>query len=260
MKVLCVGDIVGEPGRKAFKAGLKIIKQSKPLDVIIANAENAAGGAGITEETAQEIFQSGADIITTGDHIWDQKQMIPVIGTIKNFLRPVNYPLFTPGVGSVIIEKHNLKIGVLQLQGRVFMKPLENPFSFAEKIVGQLRKETNIICVDVHAEATSEKLALAYFLKGKVSVIFGTHTHIPTADERIFPEGTAYITDIGMTGPLNSILGRKPEQIIERFIKQVPVKCEVAKGDMQIQGIIADINEKTGKAFSIERVHLIIQV
>jgi metallophosphoesterase (TIGR00282 family) len=256
VKLLFVGDIVGEPGRRVLRAILRKLRESRGIDVVIANGENSAGGAGITVNTAAEILQAGVDIITSGDHLWDQKEVVMLLQTESRFLRPLNYPPGTLGQGSAIWRdgSRTPPVAVLNLQGRTFMPPLENPFLCAKAEVPRLRQITPIIFVDMHAEATSEKIALARMLDGQVSAVVGTHTHVQTADEQIFPGGTAYLTDAGFTGPHESILGREIEPIIERFCANTPQKFGVASERILLQGVLIEINPQTGRALSIERI------
>lgn len=255
MKILFIGDIVGNPGRRAVKELLPGLKSRFGIDFVIANGENAAGGAGITVNTAKELFDAGVNVITSGDHLWDQKEVVTLLETEPRFLRPLNYPDGVPGKGSNVYNLDNgIIIGVINLQGRVFMDAIENPFQVAQKAVESLRKQTNIIVIDFHAEATSEKIAMARMLDGKVSAVFGTHTHVQTADEQIFPNGTAFICDVGFTGPHESVIGREIEPIVARFLTHQPRKCEVAKGNVILQGAWVEIDEKSGKAVSIHRV------
>ena len=255
MKVLVIGDIVGKPGRRAIKELLPPIKEEEDVGVTIANAENAAGGSGVTPPIAEELFGYGIDVLTSGDHIWKKREINEFISRESRLLRPANYPAGVPGTGATLIEAPDgTKIGVINLLGRVFMEPVECPFRAAKEAVKRLRQTTSLIIVDIHAEATSEKLALCCYLDGEVSAVLGTHTHVQTADERVTPAGTACITDLGMTGPFESILGRKKEQIIERFILQMPVRFEMAENDIMLCGAIVDIDSKTGRAISIKRV------
>src|ERR1017187_1621635 len=236
------------------------LRQEYHLDFVIANGENSAGGSGITPKTAGEIFSAGVDAITTGDHLWDQKEVIELLQNEKRFLRPLNYPPGTPGQGSAIFEVRSSEsgvwssIGVLNAQGRTFMPPLENPFLLALDEVKRLRQQTKIIFVDFHAEATSEKIAFARMLDGQVSAVVGTHTHVQTADEQIFPGGTAYLSDAGFTGPHDSVLGREIEPVIERFRANTPQKFDVAKGRILLQGALIEIDAATGRALSIRRI------
>ncbi|MEW6008315.1 MAG: TIGR00282 family metallophosphoesterase [Candidatus Omnitrophota bacterium] len=252
MRVLFIGDIVGRPGRETIAKLLPGLKKEFNLDLILANAENAAGGSSITASVANELFSAGVDALTSGDHIFKKKEVFEIIAHPR-ILRPANFPENVPGKGHILINKDSNKVLIINLQGRVFMSPIDCPFRVARNILAGV-EDTKIIIVDMHAEATSEKIALGWFLDGKVSAIFGTHTHVQTADECILPEGTAFITDVGMTGSCASVIGRKKEQIIERFLSGIPTRFELAKGDEQLQGAVVDIDEKTGKARSIERI------
>lgn len=255
MKVLIIGDIVGNPGRGAVKKFIADFDALDKFELIIANGENAAGGSGITASITSELLSSGVDVITTGDHIWKRKEVIDIIDIESKLLRPANYPESVPGKGSVITTtRGGIKVGVLNLLGRVFMAPLDCPFKVARKEIERIKKVTNIIIVDIHAEATSEKIALGWYLDGLVSAVVGTHTHVQTADQRVLPNGTAYISDIGMTGPIDSVLGRRREDVLQRFVSCMPVRFEIASENIQVQGVIVDIDSKTGRAISIERV------
>ena len=262
MKLLFIGDIVGQPGRRAVTELLPKLREQHGLDFVIANGENSAGGSGITPKTAEEIFSAGVDVITSGDHLWDQKEVMELLANEKRFLRPLNYPPGTPGQGSGVFQiknsklktQNSLSIAVLNLQGRAFMQPLENPFLAARAEVERLRLQTKIIFVDIHAEATSEKIALAWMLDGQVSAVVGTHTHVQTADEQIFPGGTAYLTDAGFTGPHESVLGREIEPVLKRFLTGMPQRFEVAKNNVLLHGAIIEIDDATGKALKIQRV------
>jgi len=255
VKILFIGDIVGEPGRKAVKNLLPKLREQHGLDFIIANGENSAGGSGITPATAEEIFSAGVDVITSGDHLWDQKEVVELLRNEKRFVRPLNYPPGTAGQGSVVIQKGSLPpVAVLNLQGRTFMPVLENPFQLGRAEVERLRQQAKIIFVDIHAEATSEKIALARMLDGQVSAVIGTHTHVQTADEQIFPGGTAYLTDAGFTGPHESVLGREIQPIINRFLTNLPQRFEVAKGRAFLQGALVTIDDSSGRATGIQRV------
>jgi len=255
MKILFIGDIVGSPGRDAVKKLLPELKKEHNLDFVIANAENAAGGSGITARVAEELFAAEVNVLTSGDHIWKKREVFEIIEQEERLLRPVNFPLGAPGRGFAAFKtKEAGKIGVINVNGRVFMEPLDCPFKTTLAAVEALSKETKIIIVDIHAEATSEKVALGWYLDGKASAILGTHTHIQTADERILPQGTAYLTDVGMTGPHDSVIGRRIEDVLERFVTCVPVRFEVADQNIQLQGAVLDIDEDTGKAKSIVRI------
>lgn len=257
MKILFIGDIVGEPGRKALSLSLNKIVENNKIDLVVANIENAAGGFGITPKVAEDLFEMGIHVMTSGNHLWDKKEAKEYIKIEKRLLRPANYPEGVPGYGSGIFETlYGEKIGIINLSGRVFMGNLDCPFRVAKREIGNLKKETKAILIDFHAEATSEKQALAWYLDGQVSGIIGTHTHVQTADEQILPEGTAYITDAGMTGPTLSVIGIRKEQAIERFLTQTPIRFEVPKGPLQFNGVIIEIDEKEGLATTIQRLQM----
>jgi metallophosphoesterase (TIGR00282 family) len=255
LRILFLGDIIGEPGRRAVTELLPKLKQDSAVDFVIANGENAAAGRGITPRITIDLLRAGVAVITTGDHVWDQKELVGFIDTEPRLLRPLNYPDGTPGAGSIVLETAKGKVGVINVQGRTFMLPaLDNPFRQTLDEVEKLRLQTPVIFVDVHAETTSEKIALGRFLDGKVSAVAGTHTHVQTADEQIFPGGTAFICDAGMCGPTRSILGREIQPIIQRFYTSMPVNFPVAKGEVKVHGILVDVDESTGKAVQIQRV------
>jgi len=255
VKVLFIADIVGQPGRRAVKELLPKLRQQHTVNLVLGNGETAAGGSGITVKPAEEIFSAGVDIITSGDHLWDQKEVMELLEHERRFVRPLNYPPGTPGQGSVIFQSDRLPpVGILNLQGRTFMPPLDNPFHCALAEVERLRQQTNIILVDFHAEATSEKVALARMLDGRVSAVIGTHTHVQTADEQIFPGGTAFLCDAGFTGPHESVIGREIEPIIKRFMTNQPQKFEVAKSNVLLQGALVEIDERTGRPSKIVRI------
>jgi metallophosphoesterase (TIGR00282 family) len=255
VKILFIGDIVGSPGRKAVAHLVPRLRSDHGLSLVIANGENSAGGSGITVATANELFTAGVDAITSGDHLWDQKDVMNLLANEPRFLRPQNYPNGTLGQGSAVFEREGCPpVGVINLQGRTFMSDLENPFHSAIAEVERLRQRTNIIFIDMHAEATSEKIALARMLDGKVSAVVGTHTHVQTADEQIFPGGTAFLCDAGFTGAHESVLGREIEPIIKRFMTNMPQRFDVAKERVLLQGVIIGINDSSGKAESIQRV------
>ena len=253
VKLLFIADIVGQPGRRAVKELVPQLKRRHLIDVVVANGENSAGGSGITVNTAAEIFAAGVDVITSGDHLWDQKEVMELLANEPRFVRPLNYPAGTPGRGSLVYDGL-AKIAVLNLQGRTFMPPLENPFHAALAEVKRLRQTTRSIFIDFHAEATSEKVALARMLDGQVSAVVGTHTHIQTADEQIFPGGTAFLCDAGFTGPHESVIGREIDPIVQRFLTGMPQRFEVARDRVMLQGALVDIDELTGRATRIQRV------
>ncbi|MBU4478170.1 MAG: YmdB family metallophosphoesterase [Candidatus Omnitrophica bacterium] len=295
MNILIIGDIVGEPGRQALRKVIPILRQREDIDFVIANGENAAGGSGITPQVLNEILNAGVDVVTSGDHIFKKREILDVISFQDRLLRPANYPQGVAGHGyTVLTAKNNKKIGVINLCGRVFMEPLDCPFRCAMELVKKIKQETELIIVDMHAEATSEKMAMGWYLNGQVSAVVGTHTHVQTADERILPlqpEGhglesvyewpsgripphgqekrnvpgvargaspdaayTAYITDIGMTGAVDSVIGRKTEQVLVRFLTHTPTRFEVADKNVQVQGVILAVDENTGQAISIRRI------
>ena len=257
--MLFVGDIVGKPGRQAVAQILPNLREELCADFVIANGENAAGGMGITKETGAEIFRAGVDAITLGNHVWAKRDSYPYLDEESRIVRPANYPNGAPGRGWAIFHTETgVAIGIVNLCGRVFMDHLENPFTIADRAIETLAPQTDVILVDFHAEATSEKGALGVFLDGKVSAVIGTHTHIPTADERILPKGTAFITDIGMTGPIDSIIGVKKEQVLERFLYTTPRKFEVAEGPAMVCALYLEIDPKSGKALSVRRDKVII--
>lgn len=257
MKVLFIGDIVGESGRKALRRGLPNITERLKIDFVIANVENAAGGFGITQDIGKEILSLGVDVLTSGNHIWDKKEAVSYIAEEQRLLRPANYPEDVPGQGSIIIKTHNgEKIAVLNITGRVFMNQADNPFRVSKREILKLKKHTNIIIVDFHAEATSEKSAFGWFLDGEATAVIGTHTHVQTADETILTKGTAFITDVGMTGPINSVIGIKKEIILRKFLTYMPARFETAKGKSLLSAVVIDIDTKSGNAKNIERLQL----
>src|SRR5436305_9273255 len=255
LTILFLGDIVGEPGRSAVIARLPELKEKYALDFTIVNGENAAGGRGITGKITIDLLRAGVSVITTGDHIWDQKEIFGFIDTEPRLLRPINYPAGAPGHGSIVLETAKGKIGVINVQCRTFMLPiLENPFHAMEAAIAKMRTETSVIVFDVHGETTSEKIALVRFLYGKVSAVVGTHTHVQTADEQIFPGGTDFLCDAGMCGPVNSILGRAIDPIMNRFVSNLPASFPVAGGEVRLHGALIEIDERTGRAIRISRV------
>jgi metallophosphoesterase (TIGR00282 family) len=259
LTILFLGDIVGEPGRSAVIANLPRLKESHAVDFVIVNGENAAGGRGITPKITIDLLRAGVSVITTGDHIWDQKEIISFIDTEPRLLRPINYPAGAPGNGSILLETAKGKVGVVSVQMRTFMQPiLENPFPAVAAAVAALREETPVVFVDAHGETTSEKIAIGRFLDGKASAVIGTHTHVQTADEQIFPGGTAFLCDAGMCGPASSILGRSIEPIVNRFISNLPALFPVARGAVRLCGAVVSIDETTGRATSIVRINELI--
>ncbi len=257
MLILFIGDIIGEPGRKTVARHVPKLVRERGVDFVIANAENAAGGFGVTPDVAKELFAVGVHVITSGNHIWDKREIIEYIKTEPRLLRPANYPKGAPGGGSVVVTAPSgEKIGVLQLMGRVAMPTLDCPFRVGRHEVEKLRQEARTIIVDMHAEATSEKTAMGWYLDGDVSGVFGTHTHVQTADERILPKGTAYLTEVGMVGPTESVIGIKKEIAIEKFLTQMPRRFEVAPGPCVFSAVLFEVDTAVGKALSIERLRI----
>ena len=255
IRLLFLGDIVGEPGRRAVIDNVKRFREECGVDFIVVNGENSANGRGITPKISIDLLRAGVAVITTGDHIWDQKEVVSYLDTEPRLLRPINYPAGTPGHGSIVLETAKGKVAVVNVQGRTFMQPsLENPFLRMEQEIETLLTETCVIFVDVHAETTSEKIAMGRFLDGRVSAVVGTHTHTQTADDQIFPGGTAFLCDAGMCGPSESVLGREISPIIERFLTSRPIMFPIARGPVKIQGALIEIDEVSGRALSIERI------
>lgn len=257
MNILFIGDIVGKPGRRIIRELLYPAINQYQADFCIANAENAAAGFGVTHKVVQQLLHMGIDCLTSGNHIWDKREVIEVLNLEPKLLRPANYPQANPGHSYGVFEsKGGHKIGVLNLQGRVFMTCIDCPFHAAKRIIPILKKSCQIVVVDIHAEATSEKLAMGWYLDGQVTAVVGTHTHIPTADAKVLPKGTAYITDVGMTGPYDSIIGIKKEAALERFLTQIPQKFTIAKTDLSLNAVLIRCDTETGLALGIERIQL----
>ena len=257
MKILFIGDIVGEPGRRVIMKRLHKLIAQHHVDVVIGNGENAAGGFGITPDIANELFDLGLAIITLGNHAWDKKEAVDFIHKDSRMLRPANYPEGVPGRGAMVFETAGGEaLGILQLMGRVFMPILDCPFRVAEREVAGLKERTQAIIVDMHAETTSEKMAMGHFLDGKVSAVVGTHTHVQTADDHILPKGTAYLTDIGMTGPQHSVIGMKADIVIQKFLLQTPRRFEVAPGPAVLCAALIEVDAMTGKAVEIQRLQV----
>jgi len=255
VRVLLLGDVVGDAGREFIRKKLPGFAAQERIQFVIANAENIAGGSGITPKTVEVLFDAGVSVVTSGDHIWKKKEVLDIIES-HSIVRPLNYGEECPGRGYLFKEKNGIEIAVVNLIGRVFMQPVDCPFKAVRALLPELLKRTKVIVVDIHAEATSEKLALGYFLAGKVSAVIGTHTHIPTADERLIAAHTAYITDAGMCGAFDSILGRVKENVIERFVTNMTVRFNIADKDLRIQGVLVEIEPLSGTALSIRRVEL----
>lgn len=260
MRVLFVGDVIGRPGRRILRTILGDIIREEAVDLVIANGENSAGGFGLTMEVCQELLGSGVDVITMGNHTWDNREIFKVLETEPRVVRPANYPGGTPGEGYYLARTgKGDPVGVVNLLGQVFLEPLACPFETADECIAALKQKTPVIIVDFHAEATSEKMALGWYLDGKVTAVIGTHTHIPTADSRILPQGTGYITDAGMTGPINSVLGIDPELVIRKFLTKRPVRFEIASGPLQLDGVLLDI-DTAGKTTRIQSIHRKLEV
>jgi metallophosphoesterase (TIGR00282 family) len=257
LKILFIADIIGRPGRWAASQLLPDLRRNLDIDFVVANVENAAGGFGLTKEIGQKIFTYGVDCLTSGNHIWDRKDIFPYLDDEYRVLRPANYPPDVPGRGSGIFETRKFeKVGVINIQGRVFIKEIDCPFRRSLEEVEKLKKDAKIIVVDMHAEATSEKIALGFYLDGKISALVGTHTHVQTADETILPKGTAYITDAGMTGPHNSIIGIRKEDALSRFLTQIPHRFRLGIDDVKFCGVLIDVDSDSGRAKSIERLKI----
>lgn len=255
IRVLFVGDVVGKPGRKAFSELYPILNKRERIDFCLVNAENAAAGSGMTNKAVDQLFAAGADVLTSGDHVWRKKEIFSFIESNRRIIRPANFPIGTPGRGSgIYLAANGIKVGVINLLGRVFMNPIDCPFRQCDREIEFLSRDTRVILLDFHAEATSEKMAMGYYCDGRISAVIGTHTHIPTADERILPKGTAYITDVGMTAASRSILGREIDPVLKNFITRMPAPFDVAGGELVLQGIIVEINPISGKAISIQRI------
>jgi metallophosphoesterase (TIGR00282 family) len=255
MNILFIGDIVGRPGRDLVQKGLRGLVEHFDIDCTIANAENAAAGFGITRDIGEALLDWGVDVMTSGNHIWDKKEALDYIGTEPRLLRPANYPVGVPGRGSYVVQtRDGRSVGVINVMGRVFMAPLDDPFAVVLREIDAIRHRARIIFVDMHAEATSEKVAMGWHLDGKVTAVIGTHTHVQTADERILPHGTAYMTDSGMTGPHDSIIGMEREPSLARFLNGLPSKFEPASGNPRLNGAVIEADDKTGRATKVTRI------
>ncbi len=257
VKILFIGDIIGEPGRDAVAKHLPRMRETHDPDIVILNAENSAGGFGVTPKIAEELLRLGVDVLTSGNHIWDKKESIPYIREARELLRPANFPAGAPGRGAAIFGgRGGKRVGVMNLMGRLFMKDIDCPFRVGERLAESMRKETPVIFVDFHAEATSEKQAFGAFMDGRVTAVVGTHTHVQTADEVILPGGTAYITDVGMTGPHDSIIGVEKAEAIERFLTGMPNKFRVASKDIRFCAVAVTADMATGRALAIDRIQV----
>jgi len=250
MLILAIGDIVGKPGRQALNEILPDLRQEYGLDLVIANAENTAGGLGVTQATASELLDAGADVLTSGNHIWAQKEIIPYLDSEMPILRPLNYPPGVPGRGYIITRQAM----VVNLIGRTFMSNFDCPFRAMDQLLGELKDRPPVIIVDFHAEATSEKVAMGRYLDGRVSAVLGTHTHVGTIDTRVLPQGTAYVTDIGMTGPVDSIIGDDADTVLQRFLTMIPYRITVGKGKTTFNAVLVRVDDNSGRAISIERI------
>ena len=261
MRILFIGDIFGRPGRTIVRERLHALVKDQRIDLVIANGENTAAGFGITGALAEELFEMGIEVITTGNHIWDKREIVDYFqmsdgqhGPARRLLRPANYPSDMPGRGVYEGNKNGVAYAVINLQGRVFMASNDDPFRIADQLLKQIK--ARVVLVDIHAEATSEKISMGWYLDGRVTAVIGTHTHVPTADERVLPGGTAYITDVGMTGPYESVIGVKKELVVARFLNNMPVRFEPASGDVRLCAVVVECDEATGKARKIERLML----
>jgi metallophosphoesterase (TIGR00282 family) len=259
MNILMIGDVVGSPGRTILKKALPVVFRKYDVDYCVANVENAAGGFGVTKEVCDEILDAGVDCLTSGNHIWDKKEILGVIDLIPQLLRPLNYPARQPGRGSHVGrgKRTGVPVATLNLSGRVFMNgAMDDPFELGLREVERLRREAKVVLVDMHGEATSEKAAIGCYLDGLVSALVGTHTHVPTCDHRVLPKGTAYCTDLGMTGPYESVIGVEKDAVLHRFVSGMPSRFETAKGDPRFAAVVVDVDEQTGRARSIDRMLL----
>jgi len=257
LRVLFIGDIFGKPGRRALRERLQALVQQQRIDFCVANVENAAGGFGLTPQIADELLATDIDVLTSGNHIWDKRAILPYLAQQPRLLRPHNYPAAAPGTGLFIGDSRcGVRVAVINLQGRVYLPATDCPFSVGLATVEKARKQANVVLVDFHAEATSEKQAFAWYIDGRVGAVVGTHTHVQTADERILPRGTAYISDLGMTGPHDSVIGSIPDIALERFLKQLPARLEPASGNLRVCGAVIEIDESTGLAESIARINI----
>jgi len=255
VRILFIGDIVGRPGRELVRQGLPAIVEHHRIDVVIANAENSAAGFGITRDIGETLLEWGVDVMTSGNHIWDKKEVLEYIGAEPRLLRPANYPAGVPGRGSYVAQTRDGRaVGVINVMGRVFMTPIDDPFAVVLREIEAIRHRTRVIFVDMHAEATSEKIAMGWHLDGKVTAVVGTHTHVQTADERVLPNGTAYITDVGMTGPHDSIIGMEKEPSLARFLNGMPSRFEPASANPRLNGVVVQADDKTGRATTITRI------
>src|SRR5882672_694795 len=256
MRILFVGDVVGAPGRRIVRERLRGLQRDVGADLTIVNGENAAGGAGLTTATAEELFAAGAEVLTTGNHVWDKREALALLEREPRILRPANYPEGSPGAGVIVVTVAGTRVAIVNLMGRVFMPLVDDPFRAADRIIDELRGSAPVVIVDFHAEATSEKTAFAWYLDGRVAAVLGTHTHVATADARVLPGGTAFMADVGMTGPFDSVIGVKKEQAIERFRTSRSIPYETADGDVRLAAVRVDVDPASGTATAIERIEL----
>jgi 2',3'-cyclic-nucleotide 2'-phosphodiesterase len=257
MRVLILGDVMGRPARRVVRDLVPSLIRKEEIDLVVANAENSAGGMGVDIKSAKELLSAGVQVLTSGNHIWKKKEIYPFLDEQESLIRPANFPSGAPGKGWCVWQHNGLRALVINVQGRVFMpNHVDDPFRCVDEILKQQGSQSRVVIVDMHAEATSEKYAMGWYLDGRVSLVFGTHTHVQTADERILPAGTAYITDVGMCGPFDSVIGMEKETVIRGFITQLPRQFEVAQDNVVLQGVIADIDEENGKAKAIRRLRI----
>ena len=254
MKIMLVGDVIGRPGRRSFREHTPRLRKEKGIDIVIVNGENSAGGKGITRKSLDELYQGGADIVTSGNHVWDKREVLEFIDREPFLIRPANYPEGAPGKGFCIYPFKAKNIGVINLSGRTFMPALDCPFQKAEQILREMDGRCDVILLDFHAEATSEKMAMGWYLDGRLQCLVGTHTHVQTADERILPKGTAYITDLGMVGPWNSILGVKADIVVDKFLRALPSRFDLAEAPNVYSAVVLEVDDRTNAAVGIERV------
>lgn len=256
LNIMLIGDIYGSPGRKAVNEFLPQLQNDYSLDLVIANGENAAGGNGLTPAIYEELLSAGIDVVTSGNHIWDKKEIIPLLDAEPHLLRPANYPPGVPGHGATVVEKNGVRFGIANVAGRTFMPPVDCPFQAMDALLPKLTPQCDVCFVDFHAEATSEKMAMGWHLDGRVAAVIGTHTHIQTADERLLPQGTAYLTDVGMTGPWDSVLGVQQEIVVEKFRMGMPARFVAAKGPVVFAAVVVSLSSTTGFPVQIKRVQL----
>lgn len=257
MRILFIGDVVGLPGRRIVRSGLRALREKHRPDLVVANAENCAGGSGLTPTTADDLLRAGCDLLTTGNHVWDRGEIAPFLDSHDRVLRPINYPPRTPGRGSCLVaSRDGSRVAVINVMGRVFMPAVDDPFRAIDAALRDLAGKATIVLVDFHAEATSEKIALGWYVDGRVSALVGTHTHVATADERVLPGGTAYITDVGMTGPHDSVIGVEKDEVLEKFLTSRPIRFSTAKDDVRLAAVLIEVSPASGRAASIRRLEL----